>query len=48
MVQGVIICSEVKYFRYGAVGKPSLNRANQSLEVDPKPGDLSMARVKVG
>ena|GEM_PF-4108604 len=32
----------------GAVGKPSLNRANQSLGVDPKPVDLSMARVKVG
>ena len=30
------------------VGKPSLNWAIQSLGVDPKPGDLSMARVKVG
>ena len=32
----------------GAVGKPSLNRAIESLGVDPKPGDLSMARVKAG
>ena len=27
--------------------KASLNRAIQSLCVDPKPSDLSMARVKV-
>jgi hypothetical protein len=32
----------------GAVGKPSLKWAIQSLGVDPKPGDLPMARVKVG
>ncbi len=30
----------------GAGAKASLNRASESLGVDPKPGDLSMARVK--
>ena len=39
--------SEVKDFRSGAGAKASLNRAIQSLGVDPKPGDLSMTRVKV-
>ena len=33
--------------RYGAEGKPSLNRARKSDVVDPKPGDLSMARLKL-
>ena len=33
--------------RYGAEGKPSLNRARELCSVDPKPGDLSMARLKV-
>ena len=37
---------KVKYLRYGAVGKPSLNRANQSVRAGPKPGDLSMSRLK--
>jgi hypothetical protein len=29
------------------VGKPSLNRANKYVELDPKPVDLAMARLKV-
>ena len=33
--------------RHGAEGKPSLNRAKELCSVDPKPGDLSMARLKV-
>ena len=33
--------------RCGAEGKPSLNRANKLRIVDPKPGDLSMARLKL-
>ena len=33
--------------RYEAEGKPSLNRANKSYEIDPKPGDLSMVRLKL-
>ena len=32
--------------RYGAEGKPSLKRANESHAIDPKPGDLSMDRLK--
>ena len=45
--------SELRYvarlstIRYGAEGKPSLNRASKSYVVDPKPGDLSMARLKL-
>ena len=45
--------SELRYVarlstrRYGAEGKPSLNRASKSYVVDPKPGDLSMARLKL-
>ena len=31
----------------GAVGKPSLIRANELHVVDPKPGDLTMARLKL-
>ena len=32
--------------RYGAEGKPSLNRAKELVLLDPKPGDLSMSRLK--
>ena len=32
--------------RCGAEGKPSLNRAKESVAADPKPGDLSMSRLK--
>ena len=46
-VRRVILYGKVKYLRYGAEGKPSLNRANKSYSVDPKPGDLSMARLKL-
>ena len=31
----------------GAEGKPSLNRANKLHALDPKPSDLSMARLKL-
>lgn len=31
-----------------AVAKASLNRATESLGIDPKPGDLLMSRLKVG
>ena len=31
----------------GAAGKPSLNRAIELYGVDPKPGDLSMSRLKL-
>ena len=48
MSQGVTFSGEVKAVTAGAVAKASLNRAFESLGVDPKPGELSMARVKVG
>ena len=32
--------------RCGAEEKSSLKRANKLWDVDPKPGDLSMARLK--
>ena len=41
-----MIRSKVKRQSLGAVGKPSLNRAKEFLVIDPKPGDLSMGRVK--
>jgi hypothetical protein len=37
---------QVKALRAEARGKPSLNRANTSLVVDAKPGDLPMSRLK--
>ena len=46
-VRRVIVYGEVKYLRYGAAGKPSLNRATESYAIDPKPGDLSMGRLKL-
>ena len=33
--------------RCGAAEKSSLNRASKLWDVDPKPGDLSMARLKL-
>ena len=41
------MCGEVNP-RGGAGAKASLNRAIQLRGVDPKPVDLSMARLKVG
>ena len=46
MSRRVTCIGEVKSLRDGAEGKPSLNRANESVQVDPKLGDLSMVRVK--
>ena len=40
----VILSGKVN--RKGAAAKASLNRAMQSLGIDPKPVDLSMARMK--
>ena len=48
MSQRVILSSEVKAETAGAEAKASLNRASELLGVDPKPGELSMARVKRG
>ena len=46
MSQRVTFSSEVKAETAGAEAKASLNRAFESLGVDPKPGELSMARLK--
>ena len=42
-----MVAGEVKNEKFGAEGKPSLNRANESVGADPKPGDLSMSRLKL-
>ena len=41
----MVIC-KVKYLRYGAAARASLNRANKYVAIDPKPSDLSMSRLK--
>ena len=41
-----MLCCEVKFLRNGAEARASLNRAIKLHDVDPKPGDLSMARLK--
>ncbi len=46
MSQRVTFSSKVKAEIAGAEAKASLNRATELLGVDPKPGELSMARVK--
>ena len=46
MDRRVTLCSEVKDLRFGAEVKASLNRTNELHDVDPKPGDLSMGRLK--
>ena len=43
-----MLCSKVKVSSTGAAARASLNRANELHDVDPKPGDLSMARLKRG
>ena len=40
-----MVCGEVNPCG-GAVAKASLNRAFECVDVDPKPGELPMARVK--
>ena len=47
MVRRVIVRGVVKDFRSAAEGKPSVNSTNESLAIDPKPGDLSMSRLKL-
>ena len=46
-VRRVTSSGEVKDYRSGAEGKPSLKRAKESVDADPKPGDLSMSRLKL-
>ena len=40
--------ARLRHWSAVAVGKPSLNRAIELRAVDPKPGDLSMVRLKLG
>ena len=42
-----MVAGEVKNEKFGAEGKPSLNWAIKSHSIDPKPGDLSMSRLKL-
>ena len=46
-VRRVAATGKVKDLRSEAEGIPSLNRANKSVNADPKPGDLPMARMKL-
>ena len=46
-VRRVAATGKVKDLKSGAEGIPSLNRANKSVNADPKPGDLPMARMKL-
>ena len=46
MVRRANVTGEVKYLRYAAVARASLNRAHKSVVFDPKPGDLPMSRLK--
>ena len=41
-----MLWSKVKHFRCGAAARASLKRAEELQIYDPKPGDLSMARLK--
>ena len=45
MGQRLKVTSKLKPIGVGAA-KASLNRANEYVAVDPKPGDLPMSRVK--
>ena len=46
MGQRVISSSKLNFFEVGEE-KSSLIRANKFLLINPKPGDLSMSRVKI-
>ena len=43
----LLYMARLSTLRYEAEGKPSLNRANKSYVIDPKPSDLSMVRMKL-
>ena len=44
----MILCREAKGVVPGAAAKASLNRAREWHGIDPKPGELSMDRLKRG
>ena len=43
----VIVACKDKWLSHASAVKASLNRANEYVVVDPKPGDLPMSRMKV-
>ena len=47
MVRRVNVTSKVKDLRSGAEAKASVKSTKESLVIDPKPGDLSMSRLKL-
>ena len=47
MVRRVIVASKLKLFSSGGEGKPRVNSPTKFVAIDPKPGDLSMGRLKV-
>ena len=47
MGQRVNLAGKLKPICVGAA-KASLNRANEYVDIDPKPVDLAMVRLKVG
>ena len=46
-VRRVILYGKIKCLRHEVEVKASLKRANKSYEIDPKPSDLSMSRLKL-
>ena len=46
MVRRVNVTGKVKCLRHGAAAKASLKWAIKSVVFDPKPGDLTMIRLK--
>ena len=46
-VRRVVYCSEVKQLSCGAAGKPRVKSPEELQLTDPKPGDLSMSRLKL-
>ena len=46
-VRRVMIRGKVKDLRSGAEAKASVKSTVESLIIDPKPGDLSMSRLKL-
>ena len=46
-VRRVILYGKIKYLRYEVEEKSSLKREKKSYEIDPKPSDLSMVRMKL-
>ena len=48
MVRRVIVTGKLKVFSTGGEARASLNRATELHAIDPKPGDLSMGRLKWG